>query len=123
VQAHILDSIQTQAAMEAAPRIIEPIQQTVTAVLRQHLNNPALQRSHVRQAIRTLGQPMVKVALKRLQAAYQTYQANGDIMGLLESVFPDSSTPLDISEQNQGKTTRVLSINDLHLICWEYIWS
>ncbi len=122
VQAHILESIQAQVALEAAPLIIEPIQQTVTAVLRQHLNNPALQRSQVRQAIKTLGQPMVKVALKRLQSAYQRYQISGDVNQLLAEILVDDQPP-SAPDISSGTPTRTLTIDDLHLVCWEYIWS
>jgi hypothetical protein len=122
VQAHILESIQAQAALEAAPLIIEPIQQTVTAVLRQHLNNPTLQRSQVRQAIKTLGQPMVKVALKRLQSAYQRYQISGDVTQLLTEILVDDQ-PSSAPDISSGNPTRTLTVDDLHLVCWEYIWS
>ena len=122
VQAHILNSIQAQAAQEAAPQIIEPIQQTVTALLRQHLNNPALQRSQVRQAIRALGQPMVRVALRRLQTAYEAYRENGDATALLETVLTNVAAPLEPA-QTQAQATRLLTVDDLHLVCWEYIWS
>lgn len=123
VQAHILESVQAQAALEAAPPIIEPVQQTVTAVLRQHLNNPALQRNQVRQAIKLLGQPMVKVALKRLQAAYQAYQAGGDAARLLNDVLSDSQSAGGVPETPAARPMRDLTVEDLHLVCWEYIWS
>ena len=122
VQAHILESIQAQAALEAAPLIIEPIQQTVTAVLRQHLNNPALQRSQVRQAIKSLGKPMVKIALKRLQSAYQRYQTSGDISLLLSEILVDDE-PAKIPDTSIGTQTSAITTDDLHLVCWEYVWS
>ena len=122
VQAHIIESLQAQAALEAAPQIIEPIQQTVTAVLRQHLSNPALQRSQVRQAIKILGRPMVKVALKRLQSAYQRCQAAGDVAQLLNEILGDEQTPAE-PEAVVESPSRLLTTDDLHLVCWEYIWS
>ncbi len=122
VQAHIIESLQAQAALEAAPQIIEPIQQTVTAVLRQHLSNPALQRSQVRQAIKILGRPMVKVALKRLQSAYQRCQAAGDVAQLLNEILGDEQTPAE-PEAVVESSPCLLTTDDLHLVCWEYIWS
>lgn len=123
VQAHILDSIQAKIALEAAPQIIEPIQQTVTAVLRQHLNNPALQRVQVRQAIKMLGQPMVKAALKRLQAAYQGYQISANAPQLLAEIIAIAQPAADVPETAPSVPMRVLTADDLHLVCWEYIWS
>ncbi len=121
VKESILESIQTQVAMEAAPKIIDPIQQTISAVLREYLNNPKLQRNEVRQALKILGQPMIDASIRKLKAAYEMYQSNNDESPLLNSI-------LVLGNVSEGETTptqlvKQINANDLHLICWEFIWS
>ncbi len=122
VQQHIFDSVQAQAAAEAAPTIVEPIQQTVAAVLREHLNNPALKRSEVRAVLRILSLPMTRVMLNRVKAAYQAYQTNEDVKQLLEALQGDLSEPESTTDQPPLRALQ-LTMDDLHLVCWEYVWS
>ena len=122
VQLHILDSVQAQAAAEAAPTIVEPIQQTVAAVLREHLNNPALKRSEVRTVLRVLSLPMTRVMLNQVKTAYQAYQTNEDVKQLLERLRHDLNEP-EPPIQQQSTNAALLTAYDLHLQCWEYVWS
>ena len=124
VQADILSSIQNQAALEAAPKIIDPIQQTVAAVLRSFMSHPKLQRSEVRQALKVLNQPIIRSATKKIKAAYELYQSDNNEMTLLKAVL--SSGQSDFVESVRPVTNpspSSISVDDLHLICWEYVWS
>jgi len=122
VKTNILESIQSQMAMEAAPKIIEPIQQTVSAVLRSHLNNPALERKRVMEALRILSQPMPKVALKKIKSAFEKFQMDGNENALLNAVLEKAIGPRTQSVPT-NKPVTTLEPDDLHLVCWEYIWS
>jgi superfamily II DNA or RNA helicase/HKD family nuclease len=122
VQQHILDSIQAQAAAEAAPTIVEPIQQTVAAVLREQLNNPALKRGEVRAALRALSQPMTRAALNRLKSAYQAYATDQNFQQLLASLKSDAAVNEPAGSRTPAATPQ-LSVDDLDLVCWEYVWS
>lgn len=121
VKESILESIQTQVAMEAAPKIIDPIQQTVSAVLRGYLNNPKLQRNLLRQALKVLGQPMIDASIRKLKSAYEIYQSDGDESTLLNAilVFGNATEGEPVSTQ----LVKQINTDDLHLICWEFIWS
>jgi len=121
VKMHILESIQTQAAMETAPKIIEPIQQTARTILRGYLNNPTFDRKQVRNALRILSQPMIGSALKKLKSAYDKYQVDANGFALLNSVLENSNLAREMNTQTQPKIQ--LSADDLYLVCWEYIWS
>ena len=46
----ILGSVREQQAVDAAPRILDPLQQTVITLLRSYLNSPAAKRTEVREA-------------------------------------------------------------------------
>ncbi len=122
VQQHILQSVDAQAAAEAAPTIVDPIQQTIAAVLREHLNNPALKRSEVRAALRALSLPVRKSTASRLRTAYENYQANEDVAQLLNAVRQHAGDTESVEPRPQS-TARALTADDLHLICWEYVWS
>jgi ribosomal protein S24E len=117
-----LDSIQAQAAAEAAPTIVDPIQQTVAAVLRDHLNNPTLKRNQVRAALRALGQPMRHVEVKRLKTAYGAYLVDQSVGQLLTTLRSDAETE-EVVEPQPSPPQRTLTAEDLHLVCWEYVWS
>jgi hypothetical protein len=121
VKAHILESIRTQAAMETAPKIIEPIQQTARTILRGYLNNPTFDRKQVRNALRILSQPMIGSALKKLKSAYDKYQVDANGLALLNSVLENSNLAREMNTQTQPRIQ--LSADDLYLVCWEYIWS
>lgn len=121
VRESILESIQTQVAMEAAPKIIDPIQQTVSAVLREYLNNPKLQRSQVRQALKTLSQPMIDAAIRKVKSTYEMYQTNNDEAALLTAILTVGN--VDEAEAVPTQSLKQINADDLHLICWEYIWS
>ena len=54
----ILNSVREQQAVEAAPRILDPLQQTVITLLRSYLNSPAVKRAEVREAMQRLRSPM-----------------------------------------------------------------
>ena len=108
-------------ALSNRDAIVEPIQQTVSVVLQEHLNNPALKRSEVRAALRVLSQPMTRAALNRLKSAYQAYTTSGNVAQLLASVKSNATgEPTESKPQSLAPT---LTADDLQLVCWEYVWS
>lgn len=122
-QADVLKSVQEQAAVEAAPTIVEPIQQTVTAVLRQHLNNPGIPRKDVLAALGTLGQPATRLVRKQLKTAYETFVVDGDVTQLLAAVASNNPGENEPDAPASDTTKPTLTAEDLHLVCWEYVWS
>jgi superfamily II DNA or RNA helicase/HKD family nuclease len=123
VQADILKSVQEQAAVEAAPTIVEPIQQTVSAVLRQHLNNPAVPRRDVVAALSTLSHPATRRTRQRLKFAYETFVVDSDVAQLLAAVSPSPAIENKPESSPSDATNPPLTPDDLHLVCWEYVWS
>jgi len=121
VIADILSSVQHQQAIEAAPKIVDPVQQIVATVLQQQRNNPGISSREVKTAIRSLQEPLPGAYLKDLQTAYEAYQREGDASVLLAAVqsFEAAKDPA-----GQGQVpAQPLTKEDLHLVCWEYIWS
>lgn len=121
IKMHILHSMQEQTALENAPRITDPIQRTLSAVLQSHLNSPVLKRDQVRTALRILSQPMITPVVRKLKDASRTYQADNDIITLLNKVLEQQE--LEVTIEDKDSPSKTITSDDLHLICWEYIWS
>lgn len=116
---HILGSVQAQAAAEAAPTIVDPIQQTLATLLQGQLNNPALKRVEVRRVRDALRQPATMIQIKKLKEAYAQYVADSkitDAMGKLKAILSENELP---TESAVGSAT--LTRDDLHLICFEHV--
>ncbi len=121
VKAEILKSIQTQTAMEVAPKIIDGIQKTIASVLQANLSNPALNRSQILQALKVLQQPMILSHIRSLKSVYEHYQMNRKEAELLKQVLEINKQPDEVVETKTNIPQ--ISIVDLYLICWEYVWS
>ncbi|MEA3349883.1 MAG: helicase-related protein, partial [Chloroflexota bacterium] len=118
----ILASVQGQQALEAAPKILENVQTHVRISLESQMDNPELSRQDVRSALKSLRQPLPGPYLKDLQAAYESYQRDGDVAALLDVVSALDSAEVGAPKKVESKT-RPLSEGELHLVCWEYVWS
>jgi len=118
----ILKSVREQQAIEAAPRVLDPLQQTAMTALRGYLNSPAVKRSDVREAMQRLRQPMTHTAIRELRRAYGAFQKDESISGLLSAVRGLTES-VACDEQQASPRQKPLSRDDLHLVCWEYVWS
>lgn len=123
VMADIVGSVERQQALEAAPKIVDDVQNLVATILQAQINNPSLPRKKVRAALKALKQPLSGAYLRDLRAAYDAYQLAGDIAALLEAVDETLRATTPPLETSATSTVFPLRQEDLHLICWEYIWS
>jgi hypothetical protein len=122
VIAHILESVQVQAAVEAAPPIVDPIQQTLIALLQTHLNNPKLKRTEVKQVRDALRQPIYPNQIKRLKELYGAFQADGNIEGLLETLKQQLASPEASQSMKEPMPGRAnIRREDLRLICFDHL--
>ena len=118
----ILGSVREQQAVEAAPRTLDPLQQTIITLLRGYLNSPAVQRAEVRQAMRHLQAPMTHTAIRDLRKVYEQFQHDQDIGPAIDYVLStDASEPGSVSSGLDAQAT--LAREDLHLVCFEYVSS
>ena len=117
----IVQSVQRQQAIEAAPMIVDEIQNLVSTVLQEQLNNPGLPRKRVRAALRALRRPLLGAYLGDLRKVYDAYQRDGDAVALVELVEQIVQTAEPV--ESSTPTVVPLQKEDLHLVCWEYIWS
>jgi len=118
----ILNSVQEQRAIEAAPRLLDPLQQTVITLLRGYLDSPDLNRSTVREAMRRLRQPMGHSAIRRLRRTYEESQRSGDITCILSLVMEMQGEPV-VSEDTEDQGRPLLTREALHLVCFDFVCS
>ena len=118
----ILGSVREQQAVEAAPRILDPLQQTVITLLRGYLNSPAIRRAEVREAMQRLRSPMTHTAIRDLRRAYEKFQRNQDVGPVIGHVLLMDVVEADGRFSN-SEAQATLTREDLHLVCFDYIWS
>jgi superfamily II DNA or RNA helicase len=118
----ILQSSQEQQAIEAAPKQIDPVQQTIITTLRNHLNSPGVDRREILELVRFLSQPMPNVHVKTLRQSYETYQLERSVETLVSAVAEIRHSVGEIHEVRE-KSSGSIGRDDLHLICFDYVWS
>jgi DNA-binding transcriptional regulator YhcF (GntR family) len=120
----ILSSYQAQRALEAAPRSIDPIQQTVVTILQGYLNHPDVKRQEAIESIRFLNQPMLKVQIDTLRRAYKEFQKKGDIRALLtaiEGLRERFAAEEVITRDTASNPKPELNRDNLRLICFDFL--
>ena len=122
VIADIIKSSQEQVAVETAPKQIDPIQQNIITSLRTLLNNPDVERKEIRQMMKFLGQPLPNVHIKTLRKAFDAYASSNQHDELIE-VIKEIQTKAGATQQLQTPKGKTISREDLHLICFDYVWS
>jgi hypothetical protein len=113
----ILQSVQEQQAVEAAPKILDPIQQNVITLLRGYLNSPAIPRKDVRTAMQKLSRPMPNVAIRGVRSAYEAFSRDQDIHSLVKAIN-DTEGGHETREATCSKATH-LKRENLHLLSLE----
>ncbi len=115
----ILGSVREQQAVEAAPRILDPLQQAVITLLRGYLNGPAVQRAKVREAMQGLRAPMTHAAIRDLRRSYEQFQHDHVIEPMIDYVRSIDS----VSDTHTVASQTPLQREDLHLVCFDFVWS
>jgi hypothetical protein len=117
----ILHASEQQAAAQVAPKTLDPIQQTVAAILQQALNRPDVDRSDAVESIRFLSRPIMKVHVRKLREAVRTYQRDQTLqsmLGQLRNLRADVDS-VDLAAVAPGRINR----EDLRLICFDFLSS
>jgi SNF2 family DNA or RNA helicase len=128
VIASILDSVQAQAAVEAAPTIVDPVQMTLVTVLQQHLDNPLVKRADVRAVMAALRRPATGHQIRGMKEAYNTLASDGQsivellekLQGIVEVVEGGQPPASNAATSFAGA---LLGRDDLHLVCFDHVLS
>ena len=118
----ILHSVQEQQAVETAPTILDPLQQTVITLLRGYLNSPTVTRSDVRDAMQRLSGPMTHTAIRDLRRAYEKFQHDQGVEAVMSHVRSIDAVG-SVAGANDSNPQAPLSRDDLHLVCFDFVWS
>ena len=121
---NILGDVEQQQAAAIVSKPVAEEQNIASHILREHLSNPALDRAEIRDLRKFLKQPLVGASVQTLRQALKTYTTTSDVAPLIatirESVAQYGSAREDTSADR--RTPRLVR-EDLHLICYEYIWA
>jgi hypothetical protein len=119
---HIVQLAREQQAVEGAPKIVDPVQQTASTLLRSYLNSPQLQRKDVKAAIQVLAAPLPRVHVKSVRQAYEGFSKDKDPLKLVQTVLRLKEV-IGEAEFSNAVTSPAIKREDLHLICFDYICS
>jgi hypothetical protein len=118
----VLQSSQQQSALEAAPRTVEAIQQTVVTLLQGYLGHSDVSRPRVIEAIRCLNQPMWRTQINDVRRAYKGFQRAGDVNRLLGEIEEISLRFANQTREEPRKTGHPpIDRGDLRLICFDLV--
>ncbi|MDQ6662177.1 MAG: DEAD/DEAH box helicase, partial [Chloroflexota bacterium] len=126
VIASIVQSSVEQVAVEEAPKLLDPIQQTIATLLRSYINSPAVSRKEIIAAISQLNEPQPGVYIKALRKAYEDFLAGSkleEVLAVVKSIGPDAvtsskATPESVASESNAPVKR----EDLQLVCFDYVW-
>jgi superfamily II DNA or RNA helicase len=117
----ILQSSVEQTAVEEAPKLLDPIQQTIAITLRSYLNSPQVNRKELIAAIQCVVEPQPGVYIKTLRKAYETFQATKQAAILLEAINSIGTEPARAAKAS-AEAKSPLKRENLQLICFDYLW-
>ena len=86
VIANILGSVEEQKARDAAPRSIDPIQQTVATAIQGFLSHPDVDRARAVEVIKFISLPMRKTQVTQLREAFKDFQRRSELQRLIARI-------------------------------------
>jgi superfamily II DNA or RNA helicase len=120
----ILGDVEQQQAASIVSKPVAEEQNIASHILREHLSSPTLDRAEIRELRKFLKQPLVGASVQTLRQALKTYTATSDVVPLIAAVrelyaqqgIPGEEIPIDRRSQQIAR-------EDLHLVCYEYVWT
>ncbi|HKV60192.1 MAG TPA: DEAD/DEAH box helicase, partial [Ktedonobacteraceae bacterium] len=122
VIASIVQSSIEQVAVEEAPKLLDPIQQTIATILSGYINSPAISRKEIIAAIQQLNVPQPGVYIKTLRKAYDVYLTNTRIDELLSAVQSIARHNAPPATTTNPESKSIMRREDLKLVCFDYVW-
>ncbi|HET9999551.1 MAG TPA: helicase-related protein [Ktedonobacteraceae bacterium] len=122
VIASIVQASIEQVAVEEAPKLLDPIQQTIATILSGFINSPSISRKEIIAAIQRLNAPQPGVYIKILRKAYDAYLTNAridELLSAVQSISRQDEPPATIASPESKSAVRR---EDLKLICFDYVW-
>jgi SNF2 family DNA or RNA helicase len=129
VQEKIIESIMSDVEQQEAVAIVsKPVaeeQTLVSQVLQGYLNNPEYNRQELRELRKFLKQPLVGASVQQLKKALKSFSAINQVSVLIEVVQELYKNQVEFTPNGSSdkKSVNRIKREDLHLICYEYIYS
>jgi SNF2 family DNA or RNA helicase len=124
VEDHIVDSVQHQETIRAAPQELSSDQSAVVVALQQALGRPGIDRTRVLNLLTALSRPMLSAPVKEARQAMLHLQRGGDVETFLsacESVAEKYASKTPGAPGTEHTPSSVLKKEDLRLICFEFM--
>ncbi len=118
----ILGGYREQRALEAAPKSLDPFQQTVATTIQSYLHRPEVKRKTALAAIRFLNQPVQSVVIKELRSLLEQFEVDGEIVALIDGVT-SLAVRYEAARENPETSNWSLRYEDLKLICFDNLCS
>ncbi len=123
VIADILGDVEQQQAAEIVAKPVAEEQAIVSQILRQQLHNPDYDRDEIKQLRNFLKEPLVGASVQQLRDGMKAYSAATNVQSLMSTLRQlyeaQGQNAVQLSDKEKSKR---LTREDLHLICYEYIW-
>ncbi|MHB8626475.1 MAG: hypothetical protein ACYDBJ_21375, partial [Aggregatilineales bacterium] len=114
-----IQSVSSQQAAAAAPKVVSEEQLTVAELLREHIDRPETTRDEIREMRKFLKQPLPGAYVKRLRSSLQAFTTSKNILDLL-SVVRELQQAFGTTETDV-KPQHTIKAEDLYLVCYEYV--
>ena len=125
VEQSILDSVQKQETIQAAPKELSGDQSAVLVALQQALGRPNIDRARVLNLLTALSRPLLSAPVKEARQALLRMQRGGDVEAFLvvcesvaEKYAPKPPAAAPNADQADSTTCRK---ECLRLICFEFL--
>jgi superfamily II DNA or RNA helicase len=125
LQERVIESILADVTQQQATALVsKPVAQeqaVVSQILRENMNNPALNRAEVRELRNFLKQPLVGASVRTLREALKQYSVANEPKQLVHAVQNLYAQQGDFDSEGRSERPAPITRENLHLICYEYI--
>jgi len=124
---NLLQGQEQRVALQVAPQVIDPLQQTVATILQSFLNHPDVDRRRAIAGIGFLNGPMQNVQVAELRKLNRIYQQTRSVSELIAAI--DAMRSAFGAEGRSTSSERGTSVlpslrrEDLQLICFDVLTS
>jgi superfamily II DNA or RNA helicase len=123
---NLLQGQEQRVALQVAPQVIDPIQQTVATILQSFLNHPDIDRRRAIAGISFLNGPMQNVQtaeLRKLNRIYKQTNSVSELVAAIEEMRSAFGAVGHSAPERGAAAVASLKREDLQLICFDVLTS
>jgi superfamily II DNA or RNA helicase len=122
----IIGDVEQQQIAELVDKPVAEEQNVAREILQQYQNSPDYNRVEIRELRKFLKQPLVGASVRLLRDTLATYSNTGEpdeLMGVIRELYEQQGVSESQANEVQANTGFRISRDDLHLVCFEYIYA